>query len=153
DHDSFQDDLIWFNPGSEDLTVWFLQNGQPTGSTEINVGSSIGQGWEIAGVGSFDGGTHQDDILWRNALTSEIRVWFMEGTQPTGSAAISPQVLDADWRIEGVSDFNGDTVASDILWRNYATGTTTIWFMNGTTLAGGVSDIQPALDSSFVAVV
>ncbi len=153
DHDSFQDDLIWFNPGSEDLTVWFLQNGQPTGSTEINVGSPIGSGWEIAGVGTFDGGTHQDDLLWRNALTSETRVWFMEGTQPTGSAAISPQVLDANWRIEGVADFNGDTVASDILWRNYATGTTTLWFMNGTTLAGGVGDIQPALDPSFVAVV
>jgi hypothetical protein len=35
------------------------------------------------------------------------------------------------------SDFNGDG-ASDIVWRNYATGQNYVWYMNGATQIGGV---------------
>jgi hypothetical protein len=42
----------------------------------------------------------------------------------------------------GVSDFSGDGRA-DILWRNRVTGDNVVWFMSGTTVAGGA--VLPAV--------
>jgi RHS repeat-associated protein len=158
DGDGNQDDPIWFNPESESIYVWFLDETadnviEPTGSTKIEIGFSIGQGWEIAGVGSFDGDATQNDILWRNYITGDTVAWFMDGLQPTGSAKIMPEVKALNWHIEGVSDFDGDGLADDILWRDYASGMTNIWFMDGTTAVDGISNIQPEQPPTMAVVV
>ena len=43
-----------------------------------------------------------------------------------------------------VVDFNGDG-KSDIVWRNIATGRTTIWYLDGVTWNGGFADVEPTL--------
>jgi O-glycosyl hydrolase len=60
------------------------------------------------------------DILWRHA-DGRTMLWL--GAQP--AMAAYPGALGADWRIQGVGDFDGDG-RSDILWRN-ADSTTAIW--------------------------
>jgi glucuronoarabinoxylan endo-1,4-beta-xylanase len=60
------------------------------------------------------------DILWRHA-DGRTMVWL--GAQST--MASYPGALVADWRIQGVGDFDGNG-RSDILWRN-ADSTTAIW--------------------------
>jgi hypothetical protein len=161
DGDDKRDDLIWFNPKSTSISVWFLDKNEnnsitPTGSTRITVGGAMGPGWEIAGVGSFDGDDGdptQNDILWRNYLTGQTVVWLMDGTNPQRGAALSSQVRDTNWRIEGVSDFDGNGIASDILWRNTISGRTDIWFMDGVDIVGGVINLEPAQPTSMQVVV
>src|SRR5258708_19048992 len=43
------------------------------------------------------------------------------------------------------SDFNGDG-KSDILWHNSATGSNSIWLMNGTTISGGATNLATVTD-------
>ena len=56
----------------------------------------------------------------------------------TGSIASQP----ANWNIEGIRDFNGDSKA-DIFWRDATTGENSIWLMDGFTVAS-VEDVSSA---------
>ncbi len=56
----------------------------------------------------------------------------MKGTTLVSKQDIAT-VLDTDWKIVGVGDFNGDG-QPDILWQNTSNGEVGVWFMNGTTL-------------------
>jgi hypothetical protein len=51
----------------------------------------------------------------------------MNGTAPASSAVV---LTDVNWAVTHVADTNGDG-KSDLLWRNAATGATTLWLMNG----------------------
>jgi len=99
--------------------------------------------WQIVGTGDFNNDTHVD-ILWRyNGAGGANVVWYMNGVNWTGSAALIP-VSDLSWKIVGTGDFNNDTYV-DILWRNGATGSNVVWYMEGATWIGsavllGVSD-------------
>ncbi len=83
------------------------------------------------------------DIFWRNTVTGENRVYFMNGptildNQPLGTTA------NTNWIVAGVGDFNGDKGA-DIFWRNQITGMNRIDIMSGTSL---VSSTEMSLHSS-----
>jgi hypothetical protein len=99
--------------------------------------------WQIVGTGDFNNDTYVD-ILWRyNGAGGSNVVWFMNGTQWTGSAELLP-VADLSWKIVGTGDFNKDG-SVDILWRNSASGSNVVWYMSGTQWNGsaallGVSD-------------
>ena len=86
--------------------------------------------WMIVGTGDFNA-DGKIDILWRNNVTGQNAVWFMNGITNTGLAYL-PTVADANWQIVGTGDFNVDG-QTDILWRNNVTGQNAVWFMNGTT--------------------
>jgi hypothetical protein len=73
------------------------------------------------------------DILWRNPTTGDNYVWFMDGTNFTGSALLFN--VAAPWEIVGTGDFNADN-KPDILWRNPTTGDNYVWFMDGTNFTG-----------------
>jgi len=81
--------------------------------------------------GDFDG-DGKTDILWRNALSSQTVIWFMNGTQKTGAVTSLNQSSNFDFQTIG--DYNSDGKA-DILWRNSLTGATQIWYMNGQTVS------------------
>jgi len=75
-------------------------------------------------------GDGKTDILWRNKITGQNVVWYMNGATYSDYAELQ-QVTDTDWRIVGTGDFNGDG-KTDILWRNKSTGQNVVWLMNGT---------------------
>jgi hypothetical protein len=85
------------------------------------------------------GGSYPD-IVWQNS-DGQTSIWFMNGTTRIGggpvTAAGSTVALNPGptWNVAGVGDFNGDGFM-DILWQN-SDGSTSIWFMNGTTRIGG----------------
>jgi hypothetical protein len=98
--------------------------------------------WQIVGSGDFNNDTHVD-ILWRNISSGTNVVWFMNGTDWSGSAELIP-VGDLSWKVVGTGDFNSDTHV-DILWRNISSGTNVVWYMDETEWIGsavllGVSD-------------
>ena len=90
--------------------------------------------WQIVGMGDFNSDTHVD-VLWRNVSSGSNVVWFMNGTQWTGSAELLP-LADLNWKIVGTGDFNRDGRV-DILWRNGVSGSNVVWYMSGTQWIGG----------------
>ena len=98
------------------------------------------------GIADFNNDRHPD-ILWQHEATGSLSVWLMNGTSLVTLAPVSPNaVSDTNWKIVGVGDFNHDG-HPDILWQHEATGSLSVWLMNGTSLAalapvtpGGVSD-------------
>jgi subtilisin family serine protease len=55
-----------------------------------------------------------------------------------GGTANLCTVTDTSWQIVGTGDFNGDEKV-DILWRNYANGKNSVWYMNGVAVIGGAN--------------
>jgi hypothetical protein len=140
DKDGFKDDLLWRNSASGNNEIWYMDGTTPTTNQEL-MNVPVG-GWDIAGVGDFEGTGIQDDIIWRNYSTGENTIWLMDGST-TKSGVTLLEVPDLNWHIEGAIDINTDG-ASDLLWRNYATGDTLVWYMNGTTPTSSAA-ISPAV--------
>src|SRR5262245_21664404 len=71
-------------------------------------------GAAFAATHDFNGDS-RSDILWRNDITGEVVIWFINGPFVVGGGSLgSPP---NPWAILGQRDFNGDGFA-DILWRN-----------------------------------
>jgi hypothetical protein len=79
----------------------------------------------------------RQDLLWRRDGSGDNLVWFMDGADLIGASFTNPPTLaDADWRLAGATDFNGDA-QTDLLWRHSGSGQNAVWFMNGTSLVSG----------------
>ena len=88
--------------------------------------------WKVAGTGDYDG-DGKSDLLWRNDVTGENYLWFMNGTALASSGALLT-LSDLNWKVAGTGDYDGNATA-DIVWRNSSTGEVYVWLMNGTTIA------------------
>ena len=136
DNDGLQDDLVWRNYASGDQIIWFTEDGTPQSSAAIPL-SITDFNWQIVGVGDFDDDNQQDDLVWRNDASGDQVIWFMDGSTPLSSAVISINLPDPSWRIEGVTDLDGDMMPDDLLWRNYSSGDTVAWYLNGANVVDG----------------
>jgi subtilisin family serine protease len=61
----------------------------------------------------------------------------IQGLAIAGTANLCT-LTDTNWQIEGTGDFNGDGKV-DILWRNYADGKNSVWYMDGVAVIGGAN--------------
>lgn len=74
-------------------------------------------------------GDGRADLIWRNQVSGENSVWFLNAVTVTGGGAMNA-VSDTNWVIGGTGDFNADG-KSDLLWRHAPSGSNVVWFMNG----------------------
>ncbi|WNG35563.1 VCBS repeat-containing protein [Archangium violaceum] len=131
-------DVIWYNPGTRQVSVWHLRNNNVYGVTDIATPSGSSE-WDVRGVGDFnrDG---DPDLLWYNPNTRQVSVWYLDSTTVIGSSDVPMLGASSEWQVRGSGDFNRDG-SPDVLWHNASTGVLSVWYLNGTNVIG-VSDLS-----------
>jgi len=83
----------------------------------------------------------KEDILFRNILSGDVAVWYMNGLSLISGQVIWP-AYPLNLQIFGTGDFNNDG-KTDILWRDMNNGDVWVWIMNsiiyGQLVSPGVS--------------
>ena len=116
-------DLLWHRADGA-LTNWL---GTTQGTFAPNGGSLlevVNPQWQVAGVGDFNG-DGREDVLWHRA-DGALTNWLgtaSGGLTPNGNNLL--EVVNTQWQVAGVADFNGDGV-DDVLWHR-ADGAVTNW--------------------------
>jgi subtilisin family serine protease len=120
-------DFVWRNEATGRNVVWYMD-----GATLIDTDELLSvndPNWQIVGAGDPNG-DQNTDIYWRNEATGRNVVWYMNGATRIDYDELS-SVNDPNWQIVGIGDADGDSLVDDIYWRNQATGTDVVWFMDG----------------------
>ena len=123
-------DLLWQNTSTGAINVWFLDGTtfKPTSGTVTSLDLAV---WQFAGIGDLNG-DGRSDVVWRNKVTGDVHVWFMNGkTWMAGSGYVN--TASNALQIIGVGDLDGDGKA-DLLWQNTQTGAISAWLLNGAVL-------------------
>src|SRR5439155_942165 len=92
----------------------------------------------------FDG-DGKSDILWRNSSTGENYLYPVDGTTILPTEGYIRAMLDQDWQVAGIGDFDGDGKA-DILWRNASTGQNYLYPMDGAAINPSEGFIRTVAD-------
>jgi hypothetical protein len=143
DDDDNMDLVFRYEGGGPDQgknVVW-LMNGTAK-RNELALETDANLNWTIVGTADMDSDGYVD-LLWRNSVTGENRVWLMWQNPSTGlierrSTVTLPAETDLNWAIAAASDYDSDGY-SDIVWRNTSTGANRIWFMSRTSFSSSVT--------------
>ena len=120
-------DILWNNTVDGSLGVWEMNGLQIVAAAGIgNV--PINGGWQIDGIGDFNGDS-KADILWQNT-NGTVAIWEMNGLQIAAANVVGSVAPTSGWQIAGTGDYSGDGKA-DILWQNTSTKAVAVWEMNG----------------------
>jgi hypothetical protein len=129
-------DLLLFNAGTRQTTVWYMNNNVRIGHAS---GPTLLGGWSLVSVADFNRDNHPDYLLF-NAATRSTIIWYMNNTVRIGHA--SGPTLPVGWMVVALGDFNGDGYPDYLLF-NANTGGTVVWYMRNNVRIGAASG--PAL--------
>jgi len=139
-----KNDLLWRHYATGSNSVWFMDGTEVKGGSAL---TSVDLSWALAGTGDFnkDG---KPDLVWHHPSSGAVSIWLMNGSTVTGAIGLPPdQYVPSPWKLVDVADFNGDN-SPDFLWRNTSGGANSVWFMQGSTVIGGVN-VYPVSDLSW----
>jgi hypothetical protein len=161
-------DVLWQNDQDGRTAIWFmganavLENvGYIQENDEVLIPTPNTNLWPAVGSADMNGDGNLD-IVWRNTEEDLSAIWLLPGTR--GTNILSPDSVGTrginilpdggifvsnaqDQRAKtgttssdlvGLGDFNGDG-QTDFLYRDIPQNLTTVWLMNGTTLAQSIS--------------
>jgi hypothetical protein len=93
-------DLLWRNATAGRTTIWYMDGGTWTGGYADISPPVIGPEWAIVGVADFNN-DGKPDLIWRNATTGWVTIWFLDGAMWIGYADVLPAISDPNWKIVG----------------------------------------------------
>ncbi len=122
-------DLVWQNLATQQIYFWFMTSSGGVASTMnpfqgsymTDAGMnpiSAPAGWQVVGVADLNG-DHKLDLIWQQASTGNLSVWYLNSTIAVGSADVA--INNAALRLRAVGDYNLDG-HPDVAFQNTATG-------------------------------
>ena len=127
-------DLIWYNTGSGDVSVWDMDDLSVLqyGATFTSLAPS--SGWQpVAAPDVNDDGV--PDLVWWNKNTGELSAWTLNSGAPptvTKYGADFATLADTTWKPVAAADVTGTTW--ELVFENSVSGNISVWQMNGTTV-------------------
>ncbi len=140
-------DILWRDTATSNMRVWLMASGtqiRDGGDLTIQESSIPRQAisrqsqWSVGAIGDFDG-NKSSDIMWRNTVSGEVVLWFMNysrGTSPDlkPSMTVEKEVtvaasVSSDWIVAGTANADGK-FGQDILWRNTSNDQISIYALN-----------------------
>ncbi len=136
-------DLLWHHGGDGRVSAWRMHGTQMIDGTLLMPGQMSDMNWTPVGVGDLDSDA-TTDVVWQNDADGRLELWRMNGTVRREATPISPdRVLDTNWKIRALSDFNRDGHL-DFIWQHESTGDVAVWFMrSGTSQCCSLPDTPP----------
>lgn len=110
-----QSDLLWFNQGTGQVTIWGSNADNSFANTPNSVVTHVGSGWAPVGVGDFNG-LGAADLIFQNGNTFTEWQSTINGFVPN----VFVGSVGTAWFLAGVGDFSGDGMA-DLIWQNGGT--------------------------------
>lgn len=112
-------DVLLRNDLTGDLSGWMLDGAAKIGETALTPARPVAGNWVAAGTSDFDD-DGQGDVLWWNADSGNLSVWYLDGAVRRTGAAFTG-IPDLRWRPAATGDLTGDRRA-DVIWRRTDTG-------------------------------
>lgn len=122
-------DIIWQHGTTGNLAVWFMTGTTLREGRALSPPSVGDTDWRIVGAGDLDGDGHAD-LVWQHETSGAAAAWLMMGSAQLRGDLFDVQSADADWRIRGVTDIDGDG-RHDLVWQHRATGHLAAWLVDG----------------------
>jgi hypothetical protein len=106
--------IVWHNSSTDDIQMWFMDGPQIKGRNGVVDENDdfirVGPPWSIVGTSDMDG-NGKFDIVWHNAESNDIQIWFMDGPQIKGRNGVVDENGDfirigPPWSIVGASSGN-----------------------------------------------
>ena len=123
-------DLLWWDPTTGQLQIWFMAGGQVVSVSNPSQGRDLSS-WLLMDTGDYNGDAIWD-IMWRNPATGQVEIWYGSAGQYAlnNTDAWSSQTgqIPGNATISFAGDVNGDG-RDDIVWRDCATGQVKIWLL------------------------
>jgi hypothetical protein len=126
-------DVIWQHVSTFDVALWHMAGPEGTHVqrfTWLSLGGGMA-GWRLVAAADLDG-NGRPDLIWQNAQTYHIAIWYMEGTEGTRLRSFAwPSLQTApDWRLAAVADLDGNG-RPDLIWQSDSTRQVAAWYMVG----------------------
>lgn len=120
-------DVVWFRAADGQVAIWLMNGTDAVAGVSFPAAVGPGSPWQIQGCGDLDG-DGIGDILWRNATTGEVVIWYLLTNGNLGQV-LSLGVVPTNYVIRALADVNGDGV-QDIVFFDQASGQVVVYQMN-----------------------
>ena len=111
----YSNDLAWANDVSGEVRLWHMAGVTLYRQETTNPPAPVDANWRLANIADFNA-DGRPDLLWHNATSGRLSMWFMDGATRTTALLVEP-IHDPSWALAGVGRFNSDP-SPDLLWRS-----------------------------------